>query len=129
MKKIRFLMMVLPLLLIAGMAYAQKKEITGRVVDQATGLPLAGVSVTAGKDKKGSMTKEDGTFSISVGSGIKSLSFSSVSYTAQTVSIEKASVLNVLMTAEASLQSEVVVIGYGTQKRSNISGAVSKYKN
>jgi hypothetical protein len=66
--------MVMPMLLMAGMAFAQKKEITGKVLDQATGLPLAGVSVTAGKDKKGSMTKEDGSFTISVAAGVKSIS-------------------------------------------------------
>ena len=53
MKQLRFLLLLLPLLFITVIATAQKKEITGRVTDQATGLPLAGVSVVAGKDRVG----------------------------------------------------------------------------
>ncbi len=129
MKQVRFLLLLLPMLFITVIATAQKKEITGKVTDQATGLPLAGVSVVAGKERVGTATKEDGTFSISVGPGIKTLSFSSISYATQTLDIEGKSSFNITLVAEATTQSEVVVIGYGTQKRSNVSGAVSKYKN
>ena len=52
MKQFRFLLLMLPLLLLAGLASAQKKEITGKVIDLATGLPLNGVSVVAGKDRQ-----------------------------------------------------------------------------
>lgn len=129
MKQFKFLLFMLPLLLLAGIACAQKKEITGKVVDQATGMPLSGVSVVAGKDKAGTTTKEDGTFTISVGANIKNLTFSSVSYGTQTVSIGAKTSFNVTLAAAATTEGEVVVIGYGTQKRSNVSGAVSKYKN
>lgn len=129
MKQLKFLLMMLPLLLITGFASAQKKEITGKVVDQTTGIALSGVSIIAGKEKVGTTTKDDGTFTISVGPGIKVLAFSSVGYTAQTVTIEGKTFVNVSLVSEAITQSEVVVIGYGTQKRSNVSGAVSKYKN
>lgn len=129
MKQIRFLLLLLPLLLLNVLVLAQKRELTGKVTDQVTGLPLSGVSVMAGKEKVGAATKEDGTFIISVAPGIKTLEFSSVSYTAQTVSIQGKDFINVALVSEAITQSEVVVIGYGTQKRSNVSGAVSKYKN
>lgn len=129
MKQVRFLLLLLPMLFITVIASSQKKEITGKVTDQATGLPLGGVSVIAGKERVGTATKEDGTFSISVGPGIKTLVFSSISYAPQTVDIEGKSSFNISLVSEATTQSEVVVIGYGTQKRSNVSGAVSKYKN
>ena len=129
MKQLRFLLMMLPILLVAGIASAQKKEITGKVTDQATGLPLSGVSVIAGKEKVGTATKEDGTFFISVGPGIKTLTFSSISYASQSVDIEGKTSFNISLVTEVTTQSEVVVIGYGTQKRSNVSGAVSKYRN
>jgi len=129
MKQLRFLLLMLPLLLLAGLASAQKKEITGKVIDQATGLPLSGVSVILGKDKVGTTTKEDGTFAISVGPNIKNLTFSSVSYTTQTVPIGTKTSFIISLAASAATEAEVVVIGYGTQKRSNVSGAVSKYKN
>jgi TonB-dependent starch-binding outer membrane protein SusC len=129
MKQVKLLLLLLPLLLVVVMASAQKKEITGKVTDQTTGLPLNGVSIVAGKEKVGTTTKEDGTFFISVGPGIKVLTFSSVGYTAQTVTIESKTSINVTLVSDIITQSEVVVIGYGTQKRSNVSGAVSKYKN
>ncbi|NBO79614.1 MAG: SusC/RagA family TonB-linked outer membrane protein, partial [Actinobacteria bacterium] len=57
------------------------------------------------------------------------MTFSSVSYLPQTISLEGVKTINVSLVPDATLQSEVVVIGYGTQKRSNVSGAVAKYKN
>ncbi|MEI8058760.1 MAG: TonB-dependent receptor plug domain-containing protein, partial [Ferruginibacter sp.] len=129
MKKLLFILLLLPLVFIAGSAFSQKKQITGKVLDMATSKPLVGVSVVAGKDNAGTTTKEDGTYSISVGQNLKSIVFSFVGYGTRTVSIEGKNSIDVILVSEATTQSEVVVIGYGTQKRSNISGAVSKYKN
>jgi TonB-dependent starch-binding outer membrane protein SusC len=129
MKEFKYLLLMLPFLALVGMAQAQKKELNGKVTDQATKLPLAGVSVVAGKDKVGSTTKEDGTFTISVDPGTKTLTFSSVSYTSQTVAVDGKTSVNVYLVSESATQTEVVVIGYGTQKKSSVTGAVSKYKN
>ncbi|NBX11469.1 MAG: SusC/RagA family TonB-linked outer membrane protein, partial [Chitinophagaceae bacterium] len=123
------LLALLPLFLFAGIASAQKKEISGKVTDQSTGLPIAGVSIVAPKEKGGTTSKDDGTYVITVSPGTKSITFSSVSYLPQTISLEGNKTINVSLVPEATLQSEVVVIGYGTQKRSNVSGAVAKYKN
>jgi len=128
MKLLRCLFLLFSFVLTASV-YAQKKEITGKVTDQVTGEALSGVSIVSGKEKGGTVTKSDGTFTILIGPGIKNLTFSYVGYTAQTIAIEGKTQINVLLASEATTQSEVVVIGYGTQKRSNVSGAVSKYKN
>ena len=129
MKQVRFLLLLLPMLLVTVIATAQKKEIAGRVTDQATGLPLGGVSVIAGKERVGTATKEDGTFIISVGPGIKTLAFSSISYATQTVDIEGQTSFDIILVSEATIQSEVVVIGYGSQKKSSVTGAVSKFRS
>lgn len=129
MKKLKLLLLILPLLLSVCMVSAQKKEITGKVVDQTSGSPLSGVSILTGKDKNGTTSKEDGSFVITVGESAKTLTFSIIGYLSQTISIEGKSFFSVSMTPDATTQSEVVVIGYGTQKRSNVSGAVAKYKN
>ncbi len=129
MRKVRFLQLMLPLLILAITATAQKREITGKVIDQITGQALSGVSIIAGKDKGGTTAKQDGTFSISVEAGIKSITFSFVSYTPQTIFIEGKTVINVSLVSEATTQSEVIVIGYGTQKKSSVTGAVSKFKS
>lgn len=129
MKQFRFLSLILPLLILAASASAQKKDITGKVVDLATGNPLAGVSIIAGQDKGGTATRQDGTYAITIGQNVKSLTFSFVGFSSQTIALDGKATLNVFMVSEITTQNEVVVIGYGTQKRSNISGAVSKYKN
>ncbi|MFL5810412.1 MAG: carboxypeptidase-like regulatory domain-containing protein, partial [Flavisolibacter sp.] len=109
-------------------SFAQKKEVTGKVIDSATGEPIASVSVLT--DKKGSAVSTDanGTFKIQVDNKASVLIFSSVGYTPQTVAI--ANVPSVLRLAKsAGAMDEVVVIGYGSVKKSHLTGAVSKYKN
>ena len=129
MKKIRCLLLMLPLLVLSGLAFAQKREITGKVTDKNTGEPLFGVSVLKNNQKGGVTTQRDGTYKLTVEAKVTSLLFSSIGYAAQTVPIEGKTIINIEMVSDVTVQSEVVVIGYGTQKRSNVSGAVSKYKN
>lgn len=126
MKKIRFLSLMLPLLLMAGIAFAQTKVITGKVVDQSTGKPLGGVSILGNKAKAGASSKSDGTYSIPVEQGTTSLTFSFIGYGSKTISIEGKSVIDISLVPTATVENEVVVIGYGTQKKSSVTGAVSK---
>lgn len=109
-------------------SFAQKKEVTGKVIDSATGEPLSSVSVLS--DKKGSavFTASDGSFRISVDNKTSLLIFSSVGYATQTIAINGTTINARLIKTSAALD-EVIVIGYGTQKKSSLTGAVSKYKN
>jgi TonB-linked SusC/RagA family outer membrane protein len=129
MKKQRLLLMLVPLLLMAALVSAQKRTITGKVLDGSTGTPLAGVSILANKEAAGIASKEDGTFSISLSSNAKSLMFSYIGYTNQTVQIGSQTNLVINLKPEPASQSEVVVVGYGTQKRATVSGAVSKFQD
>ncbi|MDZ4806738.1 MAG: TonB-dependent receptor [Bacteroidota bacterium] len=126
MKKMQCLILML-LLFSCGNVIAQK-VITGKVTDKA-GQPLEGVSVVTNNNKGGTTTNQDGTFSVNVPSSSASLVFSFVGFTPQTVSIGSKSVLNIQLSPEDVTETEVVVIGYGTQKKSNVTGAVSKFKN
>jgi TonB-dependent starch-binding outer membrane protein SusC len=128
MKRLQ-LLMLLPLLLVAGIVSAQQREITGKVVDKITGEGLGGVSVISDKAKQGVSTKADGSFSIIVSDNVKALSFSLVSYTPAKVNINEKTVVNISLERLTTSQDEVIVIGYGTQKKSSVTGAVSKYKN
>jgi TonB-dependent starch-binding outer membrane protein SusC len=128
MKQFRFLLMLL-LLFSSVTALAQKKTITGKVTDKSTGEAMQGVSIVASKKSDGVTTKADGMFSITVDENVKSLTFSFTGYAEQTISIDDKSVINVSLVVEAVVQSEIVVIGYGTQKRTSVTGAVSKFKN
>jgi TonB-dependent starch-binding outer membrane protein SusC len=128
MKQVRFLLMLL-LIFSAQAALAQKKTITGKVTDNANNDPLSGVSIVAGKTTEGVTTKTDGTFSITVDANVTALTFSYTGYAPQTITIGDKSVINISLVVETFVQTEVVVIGYGTQKKSSVTGAVSKYKN
>ncbi|MEO7444783.1 MAG: TonB-dependent receptor [Ferruginibacter sp.] len=127
MKKFQCLIL---LILFAGMgALAQKRTITGKVTSRNGAEALAGVNVLADRQKAGVATSATGTYSISVDSKATVLIFSYVGYATQTVVIDERQVINVDMVVATTTQDEVVVIGYGTQKRGNVTGAVSKYTN
>ena len=127
MKKSQFL--IVALLLLGSMAIAQRKVITGKVLNQSNGEPLQGVNILADKQRGGTTTKADGTYSISVDATSNSLVFSYVGFAGQTVTIGDKTSIDVSLVPIASAINEVVVIGYGTQKKSHLTGAVSKYKN
>jgi iron complex outermembrane receptor protein len=104
---------------------AQQKTITGKVMSDKDGSPLSGVSVIAKGSKTGTQTAADGTYSISVASSVSSLIFSYVGFTTQEASIGSGTDLNVVLVSSGGGLTEVVVIGYGTAKRKDLTGAVS----
>ena len=98
--------------------------ITGTVVDE-TGNPLPGVNVLVKGTSNGTTTDADGKYTLVVDDGTETLVFSFIGYTSQEVSVSnRASIAISLVPDVASLQ-EVVVVGYGEQKRTNVLGAVA----
>ena len=103
---------------------AQNKTVTGTVVDQ-NNAPLSGASVTV-KGRRGGVTTDDkGAFKISVPSGTETLVISYVGAPNQQVSLDGKSIVSVSMDVKQSNMGEVVVIGYGTQRRGDVNGAIS----
>ncbi len=129
MKQLKSLTLILPFVLLSGVLSAQKKTITGKVTDKTGNYVLLGVNVLADKQKGGSATKADGTYSITVDKKSTVLIFSYVGYVSQTVIIGDRTVIDVALEPANATSEEVVVIGYGSQKRSDVTGAVSKYQN
>jgi TonB-linked SusC/RagA family outer membrane protein len=127
MKKLQRLLLLL-LLFSSGNAMAQK-VVTGKVTNKETGEPLQGVSVIADKSSGGTVTKEDGTFSLKYKSGATKLAFSYIGFTPEVFQLKDQSTIEVKLAAIPADNNEVVVIGYGTQKKSSLTGAVAKYKN
>jgi hypothetical protein len=97
MKKLRCLSVML-LMLISSIAMAQKKTITGKVINQATGEPMNGVNILADKQKKGTATKTDGAYSITVESNTSILVFSYVGFSAQTITIGDKTTIDIART-------------------------------
>ncbi|HEX6914097.1 MAG TPA: SusC/RagA family TonB-linked outer membrane protein [Chitinophagaceae bacterium] len=107
-------------------ANAQDKVVTGKVTDSKDGSPLQSVSVLVkGTTRGGTQTAADGTFRISVPANATTLVFSSVGYQTQEVAIGSGA-LNVSLVATTGVDlNEVVVVGYGTQRRKDVTGAVA----
>jgi TonB-linked SusC/RagA family outer membrane protein len=103
--------------------YSQDKTITGTVIDE-TGQPLPGASVLVKGTNNGSQTDFDGNYSVSVTSDATTLIISYVGFIAQEIAIADKSSINIQLVADASQLDEVVVVGYGTQKKVNLTGAV-----
>ncbi len=127
MKRIQSLLLLL--LLFACSGIIGQKTVTGKVTNKETGEALQGVSVLGDKTSGGGVTKEDGTFSIKLKSTATSLLFSYVGFGSQTQTINNTNDLNIALLPATAESTEVVVIGYGTQKKSSVTGAVAKYKN
>ena len=105
-------------------AFAQKTAMTGVVLDTDNQEPLIGVTVMEKGTTNGTMTDIDGRFSISVNSNA-TLVFSYVGYTNQEVSVKGEKNIVVKMASTSVALDEMVVIGYGVQRKSDITGSIS----
>ncbi|ASZ14822.1 TonB-dependent receptor [Chitinophaga pendula] len=107
-------------------AMAQNKTLTGKVTDAKDGAVLPGVTVKVKGSNLGTVTKIDGTFSVPVPERATALIFSFVGYGDKEVSIVGQTNLNVSLSTGDKDLSEVVVVGYGTQTKRDITGSVAK---
>ncbi|WP_242203485.1 TonB-dependent receptor [Aestuariivivens insulae] len=103
-------------------------SVSGQVVD-ANGNPLPGVTILVKGTSKGATTDFDGNYSISANSPDDILVFSYVGFATQEVSINDRAIINVTMSESTSELDEVVIIGYGTQKKVNLTGSVATIKS
>lgn len=120
-----FCLLCIALLGTVSPAFAQEgKKITGHVVDD-TNEPLIGASILVIGTSTGVITDLDGNFNIIVPSGATALQISYVGYETVTVPVPSGNTVNVKMKSDAQMLSDVVVIGYGTQRKSDLTGSVS----
>lgn len=98
--------------------------VTGTVTDEEAGLPLPGLTILVKGTTTGTVTDNDGNYSIQVPSTESTLVFSYVGYAAQEIQVGNQTRINVIMGPDVSSLDEVVVVGYGTQKVTNMTGAV-----
>ena len=104
-------------------ASAQNVTVKGKVID-ATGEPMASVSVAQVGTTNGTATDFDGNYSLSVPSNA-TLQFSFIGYATQTVAVNGKSVINVTLEEDSELLEDVVIIGYGAQKKANVTGSIA----
>ncbi|HRG82101.1 MAG TPA: TonB-dependent receptor [Chitinophagaceae bacterium] len=113
------------LLLTAQLIWAQNKTLTGKVTDN-NGAPISGVSVMVKGTTAGTFTGQDGTFSFTVPDNAKTLVISAVGYATQEIAVSGSSYQLSLKVAEAQNLDEVVVVGYGTKIKKDITSSVAK---
>lgn len=106
----------------------QQRTVTGVVTDQS-GQPLPGVTVVVSGTTTGTVTNSDGNFSLAIPDGTETLQFSFVGMRTQEVPIEGRTTFTVVMEEETIGIEEVVAIGYGTMRKSDLTGSVSVIDN
>lgn len=109
-------------------AFAQDRTVSGKVTDR-NGDAMPGVNIANKGTTKGTSTNAEGMFELSGLSDNSTLVFSFIGYKPVEVAIGNKSTLEVVLDEENQTLNEVVVVGYGTQKKGEITGAVAQYKN
>ena len=125
-KKIYGLALMLMMLFVSATAMAQSVTVTGNVTDQ-TGEVVIGASILEKGTSNGTITDFDGNYAITVDANA-TLVISYVGYQTQEVALKGKTVVNVVMSEDAQLLQEVVAIGYGSQKKKEVTGSVSSVK-
>ena len=124
---IRCLFLAVLMVASATNAFAQNATVKGKVTD-SSGLPVIGATVMLSSNQTvGTQTDLNGNYSISVPSNA-SLVFSCVGYATQTVAVSGHSVIDVVLAEDTEFLEETVVIGYGVQKKSDVTGAIASVK-
>lgn len=101
-------------------------SVTGKVVDEEEGLPIPGVTVRIKNSNTNSITDENGVYKITVPNKQAVLIFSYIGYNPQEKLVGEASIINIVLQSSQAKLDEVVVVGYGTQKKSDVTGAVAR---
>lgn len=104
----------------------QRKMVSGTVVD-ASGVPVIGANVYEKGTTNGTITDMDGRFSLEASTS-STLEISYIGYTAQTIKVGHQNTFHITLKEDSKALEEVVVVGYGTQKKVNLTGAISTVK-
>lgn len=119
-QKITFLLLAF----VAWSTLAAQSTVSGTVTD-AEGETLIGVNVLVSGTSSGTVTDFEGNYSLTVPAGAESLDFSYIGFESQTVPINGREIINVTLAGESSNLNTVVVVGYGTSKKADLTGSVA----
>jgi len=122
------LMVVFLLLFTTFQSYAQLRTVTGKITDSKTGETLIGASVQVKGSATGTATDLDGSFSIKANDGAE-LEIKSIGYTTLTVTADFSKIMLIRLAPANTALNEVLVVGYATQRKVDLTGAVSSIKS
>ncbi len=126
--QLRFLLSLFILLIWGGVVQAQKINVTGTVKDSENSEGLPGVNIAVKNIPSGTVSDVSGNFSISVDQG-STLIFSFIGYVTQEVKIMNNELLSIRLTPNIQNIEEVVAVGYGIMKKSDLTGSISSVKS
>jgi len=111
-----------------SLSATQQNQVSGRITDASTGEPMPGVNIVVKGTNIGTLTDVNGAYSVNVTSGDVVLVFSFIGYTTKEVPLAGRSRVDLELSQEVTGLDEVVVIGYGTAKKSDLTGAIAHVK-
>ena len=124
-KKLLKALNVAAMLFFSLIVSAQNKVITGKITDARDGSPLPGVSITPKGGTTGTQSGADGAYSISVAPSVTTLVFSNIGFATQEADITDKQNVDVSLDVSAASLGEVVVIGYGTARKKDLTGSIT----
>ena len=127
-KRLTFLTVMLIISVSVTLSAQQVYKYSGRITDDA-GDPLPGVNVVEKGTSNGTVTGLDGDFEFTSTNSTMTMSFSMIGYRTLEMSANPGEVMGIVLNEDVVGLDEVLVVGYGTQKRSNVTGAISKLKS
>jgi TonB-linked SusC/RagA family outer membrane protein len=122
-KNFRFILMIF-CFVFSWTAFAQDKTVSGTVTDESN-IPLPGVTVKVNGTSIGAVTDFDGNYSIMLSGSQNTLTFSYVGFKNQEMKVGNQTTINVSLATDLEALNEVVVVGYGSMKKSDLTGAIS----
>jgi len=127
LSRLRALALLAGLLSLPGTALhaQQQPTVRGTVLNDASGEPVVSANVVVRGTNIGTVTNERGEFTLRVNALTDTIQVTRIGYSAQSIALAGRATIEVRMRAAATLLNEIVVVGYGTQKRSDITGAVA----
>ena len=124
-RKITSLVFLIPLvMLLPIIGMAQQRTITGTVKSAKDNVPVPSTSVKVVGTDRGTMTDANGNFSITASTG-EVLEFTGIGFVSKKQTVNNSNTYDILMASDEKIEQEVIVVGYGTQRKTNLTGAVS----
>jgi TonB-linked SusC/RagA family outer membrane protein len=123
--KLFLIVLAIPLLCASHLAWSQSSSISGKITDKNESTALPGVNILVKGTTNGTISNAEGEFTLSVNTQDPILVFSSIGYITQEIPVGNQQEITVQMVEDIASLEEVVVVGYGTQKKSNITGAIA----
>ena len=124
----RKLLLISLLLTFSGVVLAQEKVVSGKVIAKEDGQGIPGANISVQGSSKGTVSAVDGSYRIILTASENTLVVSFIGYITQTIQVGERSTIDVVLEMDDKVLDEVVVVGYGVQKKSDLTGSISSIK-